>query len=152
MEDLERKSAGLALNTLPLDTRSAHLMLEQIGVGRNWITGPLDAPLGRGINFQINVPSITPLVSALAQQVSTSSCSPRRSGTASAAKRPEWNSSSLPTPTATSSAFNRLAAADLCLVRPSNVHALSMALRYRSARRSHGLRDLVAAMISADCG
>jgi len=45
---------------------SAHLMLEQIGIGRNWITGPLEAPLGRGINFQINVPSITPLVSALA--------------------------------------------------------------------------------------
>lgn len=44
---------------------SAHLMLEQIGVGRNWITGPLEAPLGRGINFQINVPSTTPLVSAL---------------------------------------------------------------------------------------
>ncbi|MCY7404919.1 MAG: VOC family protein [Cryobacterium sp.] len=45
---------------------SAHLMLEQIGIGRNWITGPLETPFGRGINFQINVPSITPLVSALA--------------------------------------------------------------------------------------
>ncbi len=44
---------------------SAHLMLEQIGVGRNWITGPLEVPLGRGINFQINVPRITHLVSAL---------------------------------------------------------------------------------------
>ena len=45
---------------------SAELMLEQIGVGRNWITGPLEAPLGRGINFQINVPNTAPLVSALA--------------------------------------------------------------------------------------
>lgn len=32
---------------------SAHVMLEQVGVGRNWITGPLEPPLGRGINFQI---------------------------------------------------------------------------------------------------
>jgi len=35
---------------------SAHLMLEQVGVGRNWITGPLQSPLGRGINLQITVP------------------------------------------------------------------------------------------------
>jgi catechol 2,3-dioxygenase-like lactoylglutathione lyase family enzyme len=34
---------------------SAHLMLEEIGAGRNWITAPLDAPLGRGINLQISV-------------------------------------------------------------------------------------------------
>lgn len=34
---------------------SAHLMLEQEGVGRNWITGALDRPLGRGINLQISV-------------------------------------------------------------------------------------------------
>lgn len=34
---------------------SAHVMLEQAGVGRNWITGPLEPPLGRGINFQITV-------------------------------------------------------------------------------------------------
>jgi len=43
---------------------SAELMLEQIGVGRNWITGPLEAPLGRGVNFQISVSDTTPLVSA----------------------------------------------------------------------------------------
>lgn len=35
---------------------SAHLMLEEIGDGRHWITGPLEAPFGRGINFQISVP------------------------------------------------------------------------------------------------
>lgn len=39
-----------------LELGSAHVMLEQVGVGRNWITGPLQAPLGRGINFQITVP------------------------------------------------------------------------------------------------
>lgn len=44
----------------------AHLMLEQIGAGRNWITAPLESPLGRGINFQINVPDTRLLSAALA--------------------------------------------------------------------------------------
>lgn len=44
---------------------SAHIMLEQRGVGRNWITGPLEPPLGRGINFQISVPRIEPIIAAL---------------------------------------------------------------------------------------
>ncbi|ROQ40724.1 catechol 2,3-dioxygenase-like lactoylglutathione lyase family enzyme [Frondihabitans sp. PhB188] len=44
---------------------SAHLMLEQIGVGRNWVTGALEAPLGRGINFQITVPDAGALAEAL---------------------------------------------------------------------------------------
>ena len=44
---------------------SAHLMLEEIGIGRNWITAPLDAPLGRGINFQIGVPDTATLAAAL---------------------------------------------------------------------------------------
>ncbi|MGP4915554.1 MULTISPECIES: bleomycin resistance protein [Brachybacterium] len=44
---------------------SAHLMLEQRGVGRNWITAPLEPPLGRGINFQISVESLDPIVTAL---------------------------------------------------------------------------------------
>ena len=44
---------------------TAHVMLEQAGVGRNWITGPLERPLGRGVNFQVSVPSVEPLVDAL---------------------------------------------------------------------------------------
>lgn len=44
---------------------TAHVMLEQAGMGRNWVTGPLVRPLGRGINFQISVPSIGPLVDAM---------------------------------------------------------------------------------------
>lgn len=44
---------------------SAHLMLEQRGVGRNWITASLEPPLGRGINFQISVESLDPIVTAL---------------------------------------------------------------------------------------
>ena len=43
---------------------SAHLMLEQLGVGRNWVTGLLEQPLGRGINFQITVPDAAALASA----------------------------------------------------------------------------------------
>lgn len=41
-------------------------MLEQRGVGRNWLTGELRPPFGRGINFQIGVPDLEPILSALA--------------------------------------------------------------------------------------
>lgn len=44
---------------------TAHVMLEQAGLGRNWITGPLDAPHGRGVNFQVAVSDIEPILSAL---------------------------------------------------------------------------------------
>lgn len=44
---------------------SAHIMLEQAGVGRNWVTGPLERPLGRGVNFQITVPDSATLASEL---------------------------------------------------------------------------------------
>ncbi|GHD52566.1 VOC family protein [Mycetocola manganoxydans] len=44
---------------------SAHVMLEQTGVGRNWITGPLESPLGRGINFQITVPDCSAIAASL---------------------------------------------------------------------------------------
>lgn len=44
----EERFAYIALGT-------AHVMLEQAEVGRNWVTGPLDRPLGRGMNLQIAV-------------------------------------------------------------------------------------------------
>jgi Glyoxalase/Bleomycin resistance protein/Dioxygenase superfamily. len=44
---------------------SAHVMLEQSGVDRDWITAELQAPRGRGINFQITVPDVESIVSAL---------------------------------------------------------------------------------------
>jgi len=34
---------------------SAHLMLEQAGIWRNWLVGPLAVPFGRGMNLQITV-------------------------------------------------------------------------------------------------
>ena len=42
-----------------------HLMLEEAGLGRNWSPATLEHPLGRGVNFQITVESIDPLVDAL---------------------------------------------------------------------------------------
>lgn len=36
---------------------AAHVMLDQIGRGRDWETGSLERPLGRGINFEVSVPS-----------------------------------------------------------------------------------------------
>jgi catechol 2,3-dioxygenase-like lactoylglutathione lyase family enzyme len=55
----EERFAYLTLGT-------AHLMLEEIGAGRNWITAPLDAPLGRGINFQVTVADTAVTAAALA--------------------------------------------------------------------------------------
>lgn len=43
----------------------AHVMLEQQGVGRNWVTGELARPLGRGVNFQIAVDDLAPILEAL---------------------------------------------------------------------------------------
>jgi catechol 2,3-dioxygenase-like lactoylglutathione lyase family enzyme len=44
---------------------AAHIMIEQMGAGRNWIPATLERPLGRGVNFQVSVASIDPLVNAL---------------------------------------------------------------------------------------
>lgn len=44
---------------------TAHVMLEQVGVGRNWVTSPLQHPLGRGVNFQITVPDSGTLATVL---------------------------------------------------------------------------------------
>jgi catechol 2,3-dioxygenase-like lactoylglutathione lyase family enzyme len=47
-----------------LASGTAHIMIEQAGVGRNWTTAQLHRPYGRGVNFQISVASIQPLVTA----------------------------------------------------------------------------------------
>jgi catechol 2,3-dioxygenase-like lactoylglutathione lyase family enzyme len=44
---------------------TAHIMLEQIGVGRNWIPGTLERPLGRSVNLQVTEPAIMALVERL---------------------------------------------------------------------------------------
>ena len=59
--DYQRPEEGFAYISLG----SAHVMLDQRGVGRDWVTGPLELPLGRGINFQISVQSLDPILTAL---------------------------------------------------------------------------------------
>ena len=49
-----------------LELGQAELMLDQSGVGRDWVTAPLDYPRGRGINFQIEVASLAPILDRLA--------------------------------------------------------------------------------------
>ncbi len=44
---------------------NAEIMIDQIGKGRTWQTGNFEYPLGRGINFQIEVESISPILSRL---------------------------------------------------------------------------------------
>jgi catechol 2,3-dioxygenase-like lactoylglutathione lyase family enzyme len=46
---------------------SAHVMLDQIALGRDWVTGPLERPLGRGVNFEISVPSTDELALRLSE-------------------------------------------------------------------------------------
>jgi catechol 2,3-dioxygenase-like lactoylglutathione lyase family enzyme len=59
--DYRREDEGFAY----LSSGTAHVMIEQRGIGRNWVTAPLDRPWGRGINFQITVPDLVPILSAL---------------------------------------------------------------------------------------
>ena len=49
-----------------LNMGTAHVMLDQIGLSRDWTTGPLEGPLGRGVNFEISLPEgIDPIVDRL---------------------------------------------------------------------------------------
>jgi catechol 2,3-dioxygenase-like lactoylglutathione lyase family enzyme len=57
----QREDEGFAY----LTRGSAHVMLEQAGVGRNWVTAPLEHPRGRGINFQISVDDLDPILRRL---------------------------------------------------------------------------------------
>ena len=45
---------------------TARVMLDQLGTGRDWVTAPLEPPLGRGINLEIAVEDIAPILAALA--------------------------------------------------------------------------------------
>lgn len=49
-----RPAEGFAYLTLG----TAHLMLDQIGLGRTWEVAPLTPSLGRGINLQVSVPDL----------------------------------------------------------------------------------------------
>ncbi len=60
----QRQEEGFAF----LRLGEAELMLDQIGLGRDWQTGELEKPFGRGINFQILVESLEPMLQNLADQ------------------------------------------------------------------------------------
>lgn len=49
-----------------LDREGAQVMLDERGHGRDWITGALKAPFGRGLNFQVTVSAVAPILAALA--------------------------------------------------------------------------------------
>ncbi|GAA6179070.1 VOC family protein [Shimia sp. NS0008-38b] len=60
----ERPEEGFAY----LKLGDAEVMIDEIGQGRTFENGhlPTQRPFGRGLNVQIKVPDITPLLSALA--------------------------------------------------------------------------------------
>ena len=48
-----------------LDLDGAQIMLDEIGKTRDWITGPLESPLGRGLNLFVRVEAIEPILASL---------------------------------------------------------------------------------------
>ena len=54
----QREEEGFAFLTLG----EAQIMIDEIGKGRTWETGEFEYPLGRGINFQIEVDDIQPIL------------------------------------------------------------------------------------------
>ena len=48
-----------------LDLDGAQVMLDERGRGRDWVTADLQPPLGRGMNLQVSVRSISPVLAAL---------------------------------------------------------------------------------------
>jgi catechol 2,3-dioxygenase-like lactoylglutathione lyase family enzyme len=57
----QRPEEGFAFLTLD----AAQIMIDEIGKSRTWATGEFNYPLGRGINFQIEVSSVEPLLANL---------------------------------------------------------------------------------------
>ena len=49
-----------------LDRAGRQVMLEEaMAPGRRWVTAPLERPFGRGINFQITVDDVAPILASL---------------------------------------------------------------------------------------
>ncbi|PRY19532.1 hypothetical protein CLV78_12121 [Aliiruegeria haliotis] len=59
----ERPDEGFAC----LRSGDAVLMVDQIGLGRTFVPAPFEAPLGRGINLQIRVARLGPILGAIGQ-------------------------------------------------------------------------------------
>ena len=61
--EYQREEEGFAY----LSLGDSQIMVDQIGLTRTWMTGEYEYPLGRGINLQIEVPDIEPLLESLTQ-------------------------------------------------------------------------------------
>lgn len=48
-----------------IERDGARIMLDRLGSTRDWIAAPLEPPFGRGMNLEIAVASLTPLLAAL---------------------------------------------------------------------------------------
>lgn len=59
----QREEEGFAF----LELGEAQIMIDQIDKGRTWKTGDFKYPLGQGINFQIEVENIDPILTNLKQ-------------------------------------------------------------------------------------
>lgn len=59
--EYQRENEGFAF----LSLGKSQIMIDQINIGRTWKTGDLEYPLGRGVNFQIEVESIDSLLKQL---------------------------------------------------------------------------------------
>ncbi len=59
----QREEEGFAFLILG----SAQIMIDQIGKSRTWKTANFEYPLGRGVNFQIEVEAIDPILRRLQQ-------------------------------------------------------------------------------------
>ncbi len=59
--EYQRKKEGFAF----LSLEKSQIMIDSINKGRVWKTGSFEYPLGRGMNFQIQVKKINPLLQRL---------------------------------------------------------------------------------------
>ncbi|PIF03752.1 MAG: bleomycin resistance family protein [Propionibacterium sp.] len=53
----QREAEGFAY----LEREGAELMLDQLNLGRSWLTGSMQQPFGRGVNLQIKVSDVAEL-------------------------------------------------------------------------------------------
>ena len=57
----DRQEDGFAC----IERDGARIMLDQLGRGRDWVAAPAERPFGRGMNLEIAVGSLAPLLAAL---------------------------------------------------------------------------------------
>lgn len=48
-----------------IEREGARIMLDVLGMTRDWLAGPLERPFGRGMNLEIAVSALAPLLAAL---------------------------------------------------------------------------------------